>query len=330
VRQIIDEYLDEILNNSPEQTFIELVFKKYIEFEGAVNVAKFLNGNGFKVKTESKQGKRNYTSVDVTEIVLDKENQKQVNIKLAFMVDKIVRYVGKMPWRQKLNKILKYMTNSEEKIIEWENTPLDINTVDMLKVNRNTKKKENKKQLTDKQKLFCLSYIKNFNEKQAAINAGYPTQSAHIQGRKLLKEDNIRNYIKELKQKTADDLMIDAYDVMDKYKRIAFADMTDFTQFGERESIQFDEEGLILKNEKGEAVTTKRPYLKFKESYQVDGGLISEISNGKNGMKVKLEDRQKALDKLAILFDLFPDKFNRELKEKELNHRIDQDNKKDW
>jgi phage terminase small subunit len=330
VGQINDEYLDEILNNSPEQTFIEMVFKKYIEFEGAVNVARFLNGNGFKVKTKSKKGKRNYTSVDITDMVLDKENQKQVNIKLAFLVDKLARYVGRVPWMQKLNKVLKFMANDKNKINEWKKAPIEINTGDMLKVNRNTMKKENKRQLTDKQKLFCLNYIKNFNEKQAAINAGYPTQSAHIQGRKLLKEDSIRNYIKELKQKTADDLMIDAYDVLDMYKRIAYADMADFTEFGERECIQFDEEGLILKNEKGEAVTTKRPYLKFKESHQVDGGLISEISTGKNGMKLKLEDRQKALDKLAILFDLFPDKFSRELKEKELNHRIEQDNKKDW
>ncbi len=330
MRQIIDEYLDEILNNSPENTFIELVFRKYIEFEGAVNVARFLNGNGFKVKTDSKQGKRNYTSSDVTEIVLDKENQKQVNPKLAFLVEKIARYVGKMPWRQKFYKILKYMANNENKVTEWINKPYEINTSDMLKENRNTRKKENKRQLTDKQKFFCMNYIKNFNEKQAAINAGYPSYSAQVTGRKLLKEESIKNYIKELKQKTADDLMIDAYDVLERYKRIAFADMTDFTEFGERNTILYDEAGLILKNDKGEAVTAKTPYLRFKDSNQVDGALICEISTGKSGMKIKLEDRQKALDKLAILFDLFPDKFSRELKERELNHRIEQDNKKDW
>jgi phage terminase small subunit len=46
--------------------------------------------------------------------------------------------------------------------------------------------------------------------------------------------------------------------------------------------------------------------ISFVKGEQVDGGLICEIKTGKQGMSLKLENRQNALDWLANFFDLNP------------------------
>ena len=43
----------------------------------------------------------------------------------------------------------------------------------------------------------------------------------------------------------------------------------------------------------------------------VDGQLITEVSLGKDGVKIKMPDRQKALEKLLEYIDI-PNKLNRE------------------
>ena len=45
-------------------------------------------------------------------------------------------------------------------------------------------------------------------------------------------------------------------------------------------------------------------YVDFKNSNEVDGTLISEVSQGKNGVSVKLQDRMKAMNWLADHMDL--------------------------
>ena len=79
--------------------------------------------------------------------------------------------------------------------------------------------------------------------------------------------------------------MINEDDIIEKHMRIAFSDMTDFVEWG---------------NEKFSN------YVKFKDSNLVDGGLIKEIKQGKDGASIKLEDRQKSLDWLSNFFEMNP------------------------
>lgn len=51
-------------------------------------------------------------------------------------------------------------------------------------------------ELTDKQKLFCLEYIKDFNGTQAAIRAGYSENGAYVQASRLLSNVNVQGFIK--------------------------------------------------------------------------------------------------------------------------------------
>lgn len=172
-------------------------------------------------------------------------------------------------------------------------------------------------ELTEKQRLFCLYYVKNFNATQAAIKAGYAPNSAHVTGHDLLRNPKVAAEIKKLKGKMTEELFIDAMDVLNKYIKIAFADMTDFVEFGTKEEpvIKYGEQ---VYDANGNPVTIRKSYIDFKDSSQVDGSLICEIKTGKQGMSIKLEDRQKALDKLAEYFDLFPDKFKRRIEEEKL------------
>lgn len=53
-------------------------------------------------------------------------------------------------------------------------------------------------ELTARQIKFCLEYANTGNAKQSAINAGYSRRTAKNQGQRLLKQENIQNYLKEI------------------------------------------------------------------------------------------------------------------------------------
>ncbi|KHD86362.1 terminase [Heyndrickxia ginsengihumi] len=168
--------------------------------------------------------------------------------------------------------------------------------------------------LTEKQRLFCLYYVRSFNATQSAINAGYSPATAHVQGPRLLGNVRVREEIKRIKGAMTNELFIEAMDVLNKYIKIAFSDITDYLEFGQREVPVMNMFGPV-KDEDGNIVMKEVNYVDFKESGLVDGTIISEVKQGKDGVSIKLEDRKWALDKLAQYFDLFPDNFKRKIQE---------------
>jgi phage terminase small subunit len=171
--------------------------------------------------------------------------------------------------------------------------------------------------LTEKQRLFCLYYVKSFNATQAAINAGYGSAGAHVQGSTLLRNPKVAEHIRELKKEMATGVFIEAVDVLNKYIKIAFSDITDFLTFGKMEKPVTGLMGPIL-DENNNQVMEEVNYVEFKDSIAVDGTIISEVKQGKAGVSIKLEDRMKALEKLEKYFDLFPDTFQRKIEEERL------------
>lgn len=168
------------------------------------------------------------------------------------------------------------------------------------------KLKDVNEELTDKQRLFCLFYIRNFNATQAAIKAGYSPNTARQIGYELLTNPHVRAEVQRLKEIKIQSIMITEDDIVERYMRVAFADMTDVAEWGIEEVIDYDPNGAIPIDKDGNIKMLKLNYLNFKGSDQVDGGLICEISKGKHGLKIKLEDRQKALDWLANYFNMNP------------------------
>lgn len=49
-----------------------------------------------------------------------------------------------------------------------------------------------------------------------------------------------------------------------------------------------------------------------------DGTVITEVKQGKHGVSIRLADKMKALEKLALYFDLFPDDFKRKIEQERL------------
>ncbi|MCM8525680.1 MAG: terminase small subunit [Lentisphaeraceae bacterium] len=68
--------------------------------------------------------------------------------------------------------------------------------------------------LTEKQKRFCQEYIKDLNSTQAAIRAGYAKSSAGVIACKLLKKDNVEEYLGELKKTLGEILQYEAEDII--------------------------------------------------------------------------------------------------------------------
>lgn len=155
--------------------------------------------------------------------------------------------------------------------------------------------------LTEKQRLFCLYFVKSFNATKAyqkAYKCDYATAMAN--GSSLLRNTKVREQIQKLKEERMNREFLTEADIFQKYMDIAFADITDFIEFGQEDVPVMAMYGPVqIKDEKtGE----KRPLMKkvnvmrFKDSFEVDGTLISEIKQGKNGTSIKLADRMKALD----------------------------------
>ncbi|WP_434793111.1 hypothetical protein TPDSL_23000 [Terrisporobacter petrolearius] len=148
-------------------------------------------------------------------------------------------------------------------------------------------------ELTEKQRLFCIYYIKCFNATKAAIKAGYSKSTAGEQGYQLLQKTSIKVEIQKLKKNKLNRAMLNEDDLFQKYIDIAFADITDYLQFGSKEV-------------KGEYGPYTMSSVNLKDSDEVDGTLISEVSQGKDGIKIKLQDKMKALQWLSDRMDLLP------------------------
>lgn len=156
----------------------------------------------------------------------------------------------------------------------------------------------NNPDLTDKQRLFCLYQIKYFNATKAYQKAyGCDYITANVNGSRLLVNASIQEEIKRLKQAKLNQATLEPEDIFQKYMDIAFSDVTDYLAFGRKEIV-------VDTDEDGNEVTAEINYVDFKDSNQVDGTLISEVKQGKDGVSIKLADRMKALQWIADHMDL--------------------------
>ena len=167
----------------------------------------------------------------------------------------------------------------------------------------------NNPDLTDKQRLFCVLYIRSFNATKAYRKAyGCSYETAVTNGPALLRNTRIREEILRLKQNRLNREMLDEHDIFQKYMDIAFADITDFVEFGREKVPVMGAFGPIEVKDPstGEKVPLMQEIntIRFRESSEVDGSLISEVKQGKSGASVKLADRMKALEWLASHMEL--------------------------
>lgn len=180
---------------------------------------------------------------------------------------------------------------------KWENDP----NATLQKNKRNVAKKKaaiNKadadtvecaiinSELTDKQQLFCLLYVKYRNKTEAyqeAYECSY--RNACSNASTLWKKSGIQKEVNRLLEEYRSNIDLDIKDLFQWHLDIARADITKFVDFGTNEITDTDSGGKI-----------KYSYVNLKDCKDVNGLVIAEVSKGRDGAKIKLNDRSKSLD----------------------------------
>ena len=237
------------------------------------------------------------------------------NREIADMLDENEKTISNWKCRDKWNVVLQKNECSTTNKKVQKNTD---NNIKKEPIAEEVKEVLGNTELTDKQRLFCIYYIKYFNATKAyqkAYNSSYIV--ANSEGYKLLVNPCIKSEIEKLKQHKLNQVMLSEEDIFQRYMDIAFSDITDYVNFGKRE---------IEILEDNQSKTIEVNYVDFNDSYNVDGTIISEVKQGKDGVSIKLHDKMKALQWLSDHMNIATDKQKAELEV--LKSRIVKDNSK--
>lgn len=194
---------------------------------------------------------------------------KEISKRLGVAESTVRSWKKRYQWDEGKNATLQKNRRSVAKNKEKAN---EATAFEVREVMKNT-------ELTDKQQLFCIYYIRCFNATKAyqkAYGVDYGTARAH--GYEMLSNVVVKEQIEKLKQERLNRELLAEEDLFQKYIDIAFADITDFVDFGTHMG---------------------KSYVSLKEAGEIDGTLVTEVSKGKDGVRIKLADRMKALQWLT-------------------------------
>jgi phage terminase small subunit len=175
--------------------------------------------------------------------------------------------------------------------------------------------------LNDRQRLFCHYYVYNpvaATAYQKAYKCSRETSLTN--GPRLLAFAHIKKEVARQMDIFINDNMISERHVFWLYWRIAFADMNDYVEY-ENKRVPIICNGKLAKEKdpktgEEKIISEDANVVKLKSSSEVDGQVISSITEGRDGVSVKLADKHKALEWLSRWFKMYPmDK-----------HRIDYEN----
>lgn len=171
-----------------------------------------------------------------------------------------------------------------------------------------TKETLQNNELTPEQQVFCIYYSRTFNATQSYLNAfGCSYETAMVNGCLLLRNTKVRAEIERLKEIKRQQIVAGTDDIVELQMRIAFADIGNYMSFGQKE-IEDPETGRYT-------IST----VDLKESTNTDTQIIQEVKRGKDGVSIKLADRQKAINWLTMFFEMNPsDKYRKEFDQRKL------------
>lgn len=146
--------------------------------------------------------------------------------------------------------------------------------------------------LTAKQQRFVDEYLIDLNATQAATRAGYSKKTANEQGSRLLANVSVSAAIHQRMNERSGRVEITQDMVLRELAKIGFSDIRKVVRWGETQVRMVD-------GEEGEAEDMV-PYhgLALIDSTEVDdatAAAIAEVSQGRDGLKVKLHDKKGAL-----------------------------------
>lgn len=146
--------------------------------------------------------------------------------------------------------------------------------------------------LTPKQQMFADEYLIDLNATQAAIRAGYSTDSAAEIGYENLKKPHIRAYVDKAKAERSKRTGINQDRVLKELARIAFVKVTDLV----------DPRTAEVLEEASEDDLAVIQGIKVKQSWSESGSSVER--------EVKVADKAKALDQLGRHLGMFNDKLD--------------------
>jgi len=126
--------------------------------------------------------------------------------------------------------------------------------------------------LSEKDHAFVSQYMLDFNQKAAAERLGYEQPSTAAD--RFMKKPGIQMELMKRREAVAKRSEVTVDRVLEEYARIAFSDLTDFVTY---------ENGKVIVHNTDE----------------IDGAILEELSEGPNGVKIKLHSKMKALEMLA-------------------------------
>lgn len=142
--------------------------------------------------------------------------------------------------------------------------------------------------LTAKKRLFADEYLIDLNATQAAIRAGYSKRTASQIGEQLLRKLEVQEYLQERMKARSERTEITQDRVLQELAKIGFSDI--------RKAVKWGSEVLVRDAETGEQVIVHG--IAVIDSAEIDddtAAAIAEISEGRDGLKVKLHDKRAAL-----------------------------------
>lgn len=152
--------------------------------------------------------------------------------------------------------------------------------------------------LTEKQQKFCDEYLIDLNATQAAIRAGYSSNTANEQGARLLAKVSVQNYIQERKQDRIERTEITQDMVLNELANIAFSNIADYVKVVEKEAVV---DGKKIKYKTVDATLTDNLSEEQKKA-------LSVIKEGKNGLEIKMNDKVRALELLGKHLGMWTEK----------------------
>lgn len=168
-------------------------------------------------------------------------------------------------------------------------------SVSKVEIDDGTKETLQNEDLSPEEQMFCIYYSRTFNATQSYLNAfqcNYNT--ANAEGYKLLVKPCVKAEIERLKEIKRQQIAASAEDIVELQMRIAFSDMGSYMSFGKKE---IETDGVLVKVNA----------IDLKESSVTDMQLIKKVKQGRDGILIEVEDRQRAIDWLTKYFLMHPD-----------------------
>jgi phage terminase small subunit len=158
--------------------------------------------------------------------------------------------------------------------------------------------------LTAKQRRFVEEYLVDLNATQAAIRAGYSSKTAASIGEENLRKPDIAKAVQEAQEARSKRTKITQDMVLAELAKIGFSDIRKVMRWGETiVRIDTDDDGQEV----------ERPYhgIALIDSSEIDdstAAAIAEVSEGREGLKIKMHDKKGALVDIGRHLGMFKDK----------------------